>query len=202
MKASSARQKVSGPSATSMKGRRRPIGVWNVSLHGPITSGSVSANTPSAASTSAISVVEPVKRSSSGGRYAAVVVSDQAKPRAPTPSSAVRARAELLLGGVACDEPAADDVDDRALCTRNLLVPVRKRAEHPAGQDLLQPSIEDPAREPWVHVLAQLAGPLPLLDHPLDGEKGLADVFDLPEEVLAARDLTHHDRDEVGVVAP
>ena len=43
-----------------MKGRRRPSGVWNVSLHGPITSGSAIANRPSAASTAAISVVEDV----------------------------------------------------------------------------------------------------------------------------------------------
>ena len=37
MNAISARQKPSGPSAASMNGLRRPIGVWNVSLHGPIT---------------------------------------------------------------------------------------------------------------------------------------------------------------------
>ena len=49
-----------GPSATSMNGRRRPSGVWNVSLHGPITSGNVSANAPSAARTSPTSVVESV----------------------------------------------------------------------------------------------------------------------------------------------
>ena len=39
MKATSARQKPIGPSAASMNGCLRPIGVWNVSLHGPITSG-------------------------------------------------------------------------------------------------------------------------------------------------------------------
>ena len=49
-----------GPSAASMNGRRRPSGVWNVSLHGPITSGSVSAKKPSAASTSPTRVVESV----------------------------------------------------------------------------------------------------------------------------------------------
>ena len=43
-----------------MNGRRRPSGVWNVSLHGPITSGSVSANKPSVASTSPTSVSELV----------------------------------------------------------------------------------------------------------------------------------------------
>ena len=36
----SSKQKPIGPSAASMKGRRRPIGVWKESLHGPITSGS------------------------------------------------------------------------------------------------------------------------------------------------------------------
>ena len=44
----SSRQKPIGGSATSMNGRRRPSGVWKVSLHGPITGESVSANTPSA----------------------------------------------------------------------------------------------------------------------------------------------------------
>jgi hypothetical protein len=86
MNAISARQKPIGPSATSMNGRRRPRGVWNVSLHGPITSGSVIAKSPSAASTSAISVAEVVNWPSSGGRYAAVVVSENASPKAPRPS--------------------------------------------------------------------------------------------------------------------
>ena len=58
MNAIRARQNPIGPTATSMKGLRRPSGVWKASLHGPITSGSVSAKAPSAASTSAISVVE------------------------------------------------------------------------------------------------------------------------------------------------
>ena len=43
-----------------MNGRRRPIGVWNVSLQGPMTSGTVNANRPSAAITAAISVWESV----------------------------------------------------------------------------------------------------------------------------------------------
>ena len=41
MNAIRARQNPIGPTATSMKGLRRPSGVWKVSLHGPITSGSV-----------------------------------------------------------------------------------------------------------------------------------------------------------------
>ena len=73
MNAIKARQKPIGPTATSMNGRRLPSGVWNVSLHGPITSGSVNAKTPSAASTAPISEVEPVycaehRRQVSGGR--------------------------------------------------------------------------------------------------------------------------------------
>ena len=51
-----------------MNGRRRPIGVRNVSLQGPMTSGTVSANSPSAASTAAITVCESVNSASSGGR--------------------------------------------------------------------------------------------------------------------------------------
>ena len=42
----SSRQKPSGPSAASMNGRRRPSGVWNESLQGPITGDTHSANTP------------------------------------------------------------------------------------------------------------------------------------------------------------
>ena len=68
MNAISAKQKAIGPTAASMNGRRRPSGVWNVSLHGPITSGSVSAKTPSAASTAAINDVESVYLPSTGGR--------------------------------------------------------------------------------------------------------------------------------------
>ena len=68
MNAISARQKPIGPTAASKNGRRRPSGVWNVSLQGPITRGRVSAKRPSAASTAPISEVEPVYSPSTGGR--------------------------------------------------------------------------------------------------------------------------------------
>ena len=68
MNAIKARQKPIGPTATSMNGRRLPSGVWNVSLHGPITSGRVNAKTPSAASTAPISEVDAVYSPSTGGR--------------------------------------------------------------------------------------------------------------------------------------
>ena len=92
MKGISSKQNPSGPSAASMKGRRRPSGVWNVSLHGPITGESANAKTPSAPSTSPISVPDVVKRWSSGGRYAAVVVIENASPNAPSPSVQKRLR--------------------------------------------------------------------------------------------------------------
>ena len=95
MNATSARQNPIGPSATSMNGRRRPIGVWNVSLHGPMTSGSVSANIPSEPRITAISVRESVNLSSSGGRYADVVVRENASPNAPRPSTHGSAAATL-----------------------------------------------------------------------------------------------------------
>ena len=60
MNAISRRQKAIGPSAASMNGRRRPSGVWNESLHGPITGESRRANTPSAPSTSPIKAPEVV----------------------------------------------------------------------------------------------------------------------------------------------
>src|SRR5438876_5901200 len=106
MKATRARPKESGPSAASMKGRRRPIGVWKVSLHGPMTSGSVSAKKPSAAITDAISVAELVKCLRSGGRYARVVVIENASPNAPSP----RLQTALRWGGTSGSSSNAAEV--------------------------------------------------------------------------------------------
>src|SRR3954447_23431722 len=119
MNAIRARQKPIGPTATSMNGRRRPSGVWNVSLQGPITRGSVRAKRPSAARTAPISEVDVVYCPSTGGREAAVVVSDPARPSAPTPSLRIVATLEpsSATGVVADGETAADDIDDRPLCT-------------------------------------------------------------------------------------
>ena len=100
MKATSARQNPSGPSATSMNGRRLPIGVWNVSLHGPMTSGSVKANRPSEPRTTAINVRESVNRWSTGGRYADVVVSESASPNAPRPRIHDRPRCRCGSGTI------------------------------------------------------------------------------------------------------
>ena len=68
MKATRDRQKAKAGSATSMNGRRRPIGVWKVSLQGPITRGTLSAKSPSAAMIAAMTVAELVKRSRYLGR--------------------------------------------------------------------------------------------------------------------------------------
>ena len=125
MNATRASAKAIGPSATSMNGRRRPSGVWKVSLHGPITRGSVSANAPSAARTSPTSVVESVYCPRIGGRYAAVVVSAQARPSAPDPSARTFQRVAPPSGGDRRPrQPAADEVDDGALGTGDLLVAV------------------------------------------------------------------------------
>src|SRR4051812_10625890 len=232
MNAISARQNAIGPIATSMNGRRRPRGVWNVSLQGPITSGSVSANRPSAARTAAISEGELVYLPSSGGRYAAVVVSDQARPKAPRPSLKIvenveggpgpgavlvcargrrKARGRSLKmvemlegcsGAAGAGETAADDIDDRPLSTGDLLVTVGKLAENPARQNLFQPAVEDPAREARVEVGAEHALRLAALDHPLDRGEPHLDVVDLLLQVRAARNLAHHHPDEVGIVPP
>src|SRR3954466_11710828 len=87
--------KPSGPIAASMNGRRRPSGVWNVSLHGPMTGESAIAKTPSAPRTRPITVPESVKRESSGGRYAAVGVIENASPKPPRPS---RQKSDRLRG--------------------------------------------------------------------------------------------------------
>src|SRR5512132_3643822 len=168
MKASSASANVIGPSAASMNGRRRPSGVWKVSLHGPITSGSVSAKTPSAASTSPTSVVDSVYRPRIGGRYAAVGVSAQASPSAPAPRTSVSRRAPPSGDERRRAEAAQDDVDDRALGTGDLLVAVGQPAHHPARKDLLESTVDDPARQARVELGPEHALGLTLLDHPLD----------------------------------
>ena len=64
----SSRQNPIGKSATSMNGLRRPSGVWNESLHGPMIGESVSAKMPSAPRIAPIRPPESVNRCSSGGR--------------------------------------------------------------------------------------------------------------------------------------
>src|SRR3954465_13835729 len=141
------RQNPSGPSAASMKGRRRPSGVWNVSLHGPITGDNASANTPSAPSTRPMSVPDSVKRCSNGGKYAAVVVIEKASPNAPRPSvqkslrrtAGSRAAAWGVHGATKLErrrlavrsQASAHDLDHRLLRRRDLLVTVVELAEHP-----------------------------------------------------------------------
>ena len=107
-------------------------------------------------------------------------------------------RAVAVAGG----ETAADDVDDRPLCTGDLLVTVGKLAEHPAREDLLEPAVEDPAREPRVEVGAEDTSGLPSLDHPLDRREPHPDLVHLLLQVRAARDLAHHHANEVGIVPP
>ena len=95
---------------------------------------------PSAPSTSPISEPDSVKRWSSYGRYAAVVVIENASPNAPSPRSR-RGGGCLSSGarrGPLGGETAADDVDDRPLGVRDLGVAVRELPEHPAGQQLVE----------------------------------------------------------------
>src|SRR6266496_1853542 len=131
------RQNAIGPSAASMNGRRRPSGVWKEALQGPITTGSGSAKRPSM----------PRR----GGRYAAVIVSEKARPAAPRPSvqtsphEARPARLGLDCCAICC-EPATDHLEDRTLGARDVLLPVGQLTEHPAGEDLLERPVEDPAR--------------------------------------------------------
>ena len=82
------------------KKARLPIGVWNVSLQGPITSGSVSAKMPSEPRITAINVRESVKRWRIGGRYADVVVNESARPKAPRPRNHDRPRLRCGSGTI------------------------------------------------------------------------------------------------------
>src|SRR5947199_4612887 len=218
MNGSRSRQKPSGPSAASMNGRRRPSGVWKVSLHGPITGESESANTPSAPSTSPISVPDSVKRCSSGGRYAAVVVIENASPNAPRPSvqkmlrrtagerraaSAVSCATKLDAGCLAIGaETAADDLDHRLLRLRDLLVAVFQLSEHPTGQDLLERAVEDVADHARVDVGTKLSLLLTAADDPLEPGEGGVDLVDLLLEVRAAGHLAHEHAHEIGIAPP
>ena len=199
MNASRARRSRAARRATSMNGRRRPSGVWKPSLHGPITSGRVSANTPSAARTSAISVVESGealehRRQVGGGRRQRP--REPERPDAEDDDRACAAARQAATG--AGGETAADDLDHGALGTRDLLLAVGELAQHPAREQLLQGAVEDPAREPRVEVGAERAFGLTLLDHALDGGESLAHLVDLPLQVRAAGDLAHHHGHERG----
>src|SRR5215218_38724 len=156
MNATSARQKPIGPSATSMKGRRRPSGVWKVSDHGPITGESASANRPSEPSTSAISVPESVKRPSRTCRYVVVVIAN-ARPNAPSPSdhasprrsgTASARRYALPVGR----ESSADHLHDGVDRTLDVVGSAGEASEHPPREDLLERPVQDPGHEPRIGV--------------------------------------------------
>src|SRR3989442_1174946 len=202
MNARIARQKPIGGIAASMNGRRRPIGVLNVSLHGPITSGSVSAKTPSAASTAAIIVLELVNRSRRGGRYAAVVVIEKARPNAPSPRIQTSPRRPGISTPSPDEHALADDLHDRALRRGDLVVSVRQLPEHPACEDLLDRAVKDPREEPRVEVGSEVPLRLTARHDPLDRLERLAKLVDLALHLRAARHLAHEDADEVRVAAP
>src|SRR5436190_7716379 len=188
MKATSARQKPIGPSATSMNGRRRPSGVWNVSDHGPITGESASANSPSAPSTSAISVPDSVYRPSNTCMYVVVVIAN-ASPNAPSPSDQtrpVRSGTSAPLGADACSvrgESSPDHLDHGIDRARHVVLRVRQRPERPAREQLLERAVEHPCREPGVDVRAQLAALLPAVEDVLDRAEDLGDLVDAAPDV-------------------
>src|SRR5687767_13380304 len=79
---------------------------------------------------------------------------------------------------------------------------MRELAESPTREDLLQPAVEHPRREPRVELGPELALRLPALDDAPDDEEGLADLVDLPLQVRAAGDLADHHAHEVGIGTP
>jgi len=97
---------------------------------------------------------------------------------------------------------AEGEVDRRPLRERNSVVSVGELPEHPAGEHLLEPPVDDPAREPCVDVTTERAVGLALLHDPLDDRERLPDLLHLILELRAAGDLPHHHRDEGGIVAP
>src|SRR5436309_14245287 len=94
MNGTSSRQKAIGPRPTSMKGRRRPSGVWNVSLQGPTTGDRVSGKNPSAPITSPITESEVVKLCSSVGSETEMV--EIVKARTTVPSLRVHGMLRLI----------------------------------------------------------------------------------------------------------
>src|SRR6266581_3376588 len=108
MKGISSRQNAIGPSATSMKGRRRPSGVWKESLHGPTIGESVSAKNPSAPITRPIIEPEFVNACSNGGSATEIVVMEKASPKAPRPSV----------------QATRDHLDDRVLRAGHVVIAV------------------------------------------------------------------------------
>src|SRR4051794_17927748 len=75
--------------------------------------------------------------------------------------------------------PLTHDLDDRPLGASDVLVPVRELAEHPPGEDLLDPAVEDPGKETRVEVAAERALALAAGDDPLDRRERLPELVDL-----------------------
>src|SRR6476619_820067 len=183
-----------------------------------MTGESSRANTPSAPRTRPISVPDSVKRCNSGGKYAAVVVIENARPKAPDPriqkrlllteserraASAVTCVTESALGDFAIGgETAADDFDHRLLGSSDRLVAVLQLSEHPAGQDLLERAVEDVARHTRVEVGAELALMLSVRDDPLETCEGRVDLFDAFLQMRAAGHFTHEHTHEIGIAPP
>jgi hypothetical protein len=94
------------------------------------------------------------------------------------------------------------ELDGRALGACHVVLAVGKLTEHPPGEHLLEPAVEEPAREARIEIPPERTGRLPLLDDPLHDRERLAHLVDAIAELVAARDLANHDGDERRVVAP
>src|SRR5919109_1362249 len=124
MNATAPRATAIGARLRSMYGRRLPRDVWVASLMGPTRSGSTNAKAPSEARTSPISVLESVNSSRSGGRYAATVVIDQARPKAPSPSD------QMSLVGAARGAPSGSSgTSSRSAALRRVIREPEGRGE-------------------------------------------------------------------------
>ena len=204
-----------------MNGRRRPSGVWNVSLQGPITTGSVSANRPSAREHERdqrrrVGEVAEERRQVRGrggeregeAEGAEAEDPDEAAARpleddARAPSGGRRRHARLDRGGRGRDrEPPADDVHDGAL--RRGHARACELAEQPAGHDLLERAVEDrtPRAARRGPAAARRAPARRATIRSIASNACAISAISLLRAAGSAGDLAHEHAHEVGVARP
>src|SRR5437868_11291830 len=136
-----------------------------------------------------------------------MIVIENASPKAPSPSRQGSARPGTLrrrgrrrrgLGR----EPASDQLEHGPLGERDPVVAVGELAEHPAGEDLLDRAVHDPAGEAGIEVAAEVALRLTARDDALERAKALVDLRDAPLDLRAAGDLAHDHAHEVRIAPP
>src|SRR5204863_5419552 len=153
------------------------------------------------------------RRKRDGGRRDRERESEGTEAERPEEAAANRRRAHRRLGGqlrhalrrrgsAVGREPATDDLDHSALSGGELVLSLGKCAQHPAGEDLLERSVEDEADEARVDIGTELTILLAARDDPLDRIERFVDLRHALLQIGAANDLADDDADEIRISPP